>query len=629
MKRLIPFLAVFCLAFSLRASVLPAEKLLPADTLFFVTAPDSAKLRSIFGKSPQSRFWNDPAMKPFREHFQKQFTTEVLETLEKELGIKFADYEGMAQGQFTFALLLDGWKGEDDKNLGKLLLIDSREKSESLKTNLANLRKKWADAGKEIKTDKIHGVEFSTLVTSEKDMDTAFKKVFPGSKDKEDDEPAPSEKVEFIVGQSGSLLIVGNSTRVIEKILIKQSGGLVPVLADEPAYEANHNALFRDAHLFAWLNIRPLMDAIKASSKDDEPQNPFAPKPEAIMSALGLDGLKSAAFSYTHAPEGGQVKFFIGAPESSRKGIMKLLATEAKDSAPPAFVPADAVKFSRWRLNLSKAFTSLETMLGEITPAASGAFKLIFESAGKDQDPNYDLRKELIANLGDDIVSYQKAPRGSTLAELSSPPSLTLISSPAPEKLAAALKIAMSSFGQAGPDGLKDREFLGRKIYSMPLPAAQVPGQPKQKPKSFHFAASGGYIGLTTDEAMLEEYIRSSESSGKSLAETAGLSAAAQKIGGFSTGMFAYENQAEGLRALFEMLKKNGGDMAQLFGASTLSAPGVENPADKFKAFADFSLLPAFDSVAKYFYFTTYTGGFDADGFTVRIFTPTPPGLGQ
>ena len=57
------------------AAVPLPEKLLPPDTLFVVTAPDWTKLREIYKKSSQSQFWDDQAMKPFREKFQKKWVS--------------------------------------------------------------------------------------------------------------------------------------------------------------------------------------------------------------------------------------------------------------------------------------------------------------------------------------------------------------------------------------------------------------------------------------------------------------------------------------------------------------------------------------------------------------------------
>ena len=41
----------------------------------------------------------------------------------------------------------------------------------------------------------------------------------------------------------------------------------------------------------------------------------------------------------------------------------------------------------------------------------------------------------------------------------------------------------------------------------------------------------------------------------------------------------------------------------------------------------DFSLLPDYDKVAKYFYFTVYSGDADMDGLSFKFFSPRPPQL--
>jgi hypothetical protein len=277
-------------------------------------------------------------------------------------------------------------------------------------------------------------------------------------------------------------------------------------------------------------------------------------------------------------------------------------------------------KFTRWRIDLPKAWTGVETMLTDISPAIGGAFKLIFESAGKDKDPNYDLKKELLANLGDDFINYERVGKG-TLADLNSPSSIYLLGSPNPEKLASAIKVGMSLLA---PEPITDREFLGRKVYKMPAPSPM--GNAKAPSAPMNFAASGGYVALSKDVAMLEEFLRSSETKARPLSQTAGLNEAAEKVGGTGTGLFGYTNERDEMRAAFTALKSNSATLADL----------IENPALKPKSaaeekkmndWADFSLLPSFDAVSKYFFFSVYAGAFDANGFTVKTFYPTPPEL--
>jgi hypothetical protein len=75
------------------SAAIPApDKLLPDDTLAVLTAPDFTKLREVWKKLPQGQFWNDPVMRPFKEHFVSKWTEEVIKPLERDLGIKLDDY---------------------------------------------------------------------------------------------------------------------------------------------------------------------------------------------------------------------------------------------------------------------------------------------------------------------------------------------------------------------------------------------------------------------------------------------------------------------------------------------------------------------------------------------------------
>ncbi|MBC8001829.1 MAG: hypothetical protein H7X97_04495, partial [Opitutaceae bacterium] len=506
-KHLIPSFLLLAFALVARAEILPAEKILPKDTLLMFTVPDASKLRASLTNSSQGQLWNDPAIRPFRDKFTKKFSEEIVAPLEKELGVKFADYEGLAQGQVTIAAIQNGWQGNTNEEPAVVFLLDSKDRSEQLKKSLGDLKKKWTDSGKKFKTDKIRDIEFTTMIVVNEDLTKSLEKTFPsfgGAKpgdpaEKPDpDQPAkPASKTEVIVGQVESLLIVGTSTKVIEKVLIRMSGGLVPTLLEEPVYEANHNALFRDAQAFGWANAKAFIEIVNKQLKGDAPpENPLMPSSEKLMAGLGVNGLRSLAFSYRDSAEGSVAQFFVGVPEAGRVGLFKILAADAKPSGPPDFVPNDTVKFTRWRLDVQKAWNSLEAMLTGISPAAGGAFKLIFESAGKDKDPNYDLRREFIGNLGDDIITYDKPPRTPTVADLSAPPSLTLLGSANPERLASAIKVLVSTLGQAA-GALKEREFLGRKIYSLNLPGA-LPG-PDGQPKVFSFVGSGGYVAMSAD----------------------------------------------------------------------------------------------------------------------------------
>ena len=631
------FIAFAALATThVQAAIPPAEKILPADTLFVVSIPDCTKLSDILAKSSPWRFWNDLAMKPFHDKFMTKWTEGFIAPLERDLGVKFDDFRTLPQGQLTVAVTPDGWQGKADAQPGLLLLLDTRDQSGQLKTNLANLRKKWTDAGRAIKAEKIRDVEFFVVALSSNNLPRTITQFFPQKQEVQElgkePEKKPVEKRQLVIGQVESLLVIGSSIPTVERVVAKLTGGNGPVLADEAAFEQNRFALFRDAPLFAWFNAKTFFD-ILMKLPEDKP-NPQAPDPlplpslNKMIAGSGLGGLKTVAFTFRDTPEGLNFELFIGAPEATRAGLFKLLAADAKDAGPPPFVPADAVKFTRWRMDGQKAIAAFEKMLHDISPQALNSWNFVLESGEavvKQTNPDYNLRKNCFASLADDVIRYEKAPRGNSPAELASPPMLLAIGAPNATQLCNALPgvLAIRSGDALNP---KTREFLGRKIYTIGLPTAFRPGV-EEPVHNLHYAASGSYVAFSTDVATLEEYLRSAESQGKTLRETPGLADAAQRVGGQSTGLFAYENQNETMRLAFDALKRvaptNSSSIAEL-SPLTSSIP-FAGPEKNLREWMDFTLLPDFPKVAKYFSFTVWAASANADGLTFKYFIPAPP----
>jgi hypothetical protein len=629
MKKLLLILAALgTLTFRSGAAVLPAEKLLPDDTLAMFTIPDFAKALDIYNTSPQGQLWNDPAMKAFKDKFVGKVKSEFISPLEHDLGVHFDDYTTLPQGQLTLAVVQDGWQGKDKETKvpALLLLLDTKDKSDQLKTNLADLKKKWVDGGKTVKTEKIRDVEFSIVTLSSSDIPKTLKGGAKTADEKDSADSTESKdepKKQVYIGQAESLLIMGNSPKVIEKVLACMSGGSVKSLGDVPTYSANHASMFRNSPAFGWVNTKILIDLISHSNDGatdaDAGSNPFSLKPDKIIAALGLNGLKTIAFNYLYFPEGAQFNVMLGVPEDGRAGIFKMLAGEPKEYVAPPFVPADAVKFQRWRIDGQKTWAGLRKIVGDASPEGIGAVDFMLgsaETSAKEKDPSFDLKKNLFGNLGDDFITYSKNPKGESLAELGAPPTLYLIGSPNAEQLASALKSLLVLYVQQVTP--TEREFVGHKIYSIALPSTSG----AKTSQSINYASSGGYLAISVDAGILEEYLRSSQNEGKSLRDTPGLNDAAQRVGGSGTSLFGYSNEGESMRVVFNVLKKTTGD--SLAGLTPI-AMAVGMDESKFKDWVDFSLLPSYDQISKYFYFSVYGGTASAEGLTLKAFAPTPP----
>lgn len=610
-------------------SILPAEKLLPDDTLAMFTVPDFSKARDFYLNSPQGRLWNDPAMKDFKDKFIAQMSSGFIAPLEHELGIRFSDYSSLPQGQLTFAMIQNDWKGKDGQP-ALLLLLDVKDKTAQLKTNLDDLKKKWINAGKTIRTEKIRDVDFSVVVVSKADFIKAKK---PGPMGPGLPEPMPIDakdmpKWTVYVGQAGSLLIVGDSGKVIEKVLARMSGGSVNVLNDLAEFDADR-ALFHDAPAYGWVNTKSLTDIFVRSSETtdaDAESNPFAFKADKILAGLGLNALKSVGFNCRFSNDGSEFNVMLSVPESRRAGLLKIIAGEPNNCNPPAFVPADVVKFQRWRFDGQKTWATLRKSIGDIFPAAIGVMDLTLntiEADAKEKDPSFNLNKNLFGNLGGDIVTYEKLPKGGVAG---SAPSIVLIGSPNPEQFADAMKRIFSVYSpQAGTPA--EREFLGHKIYTITLPARPEPGSSTPPTaRSLSYTCSSGYMAISTDGTMLEEYLRSAENPPKALRDTPGLTDATQKVVTSGTSLFGYSNERESMRVRIEAMRNSSNPTDPAAGFAPLLLMMGMNDV-KGRDWMDPALLPPFEKISKYFYFTVYSGSTTPEAINFKIFVPMPPEL--
>jgi hypothetical protein len=79
------------------------------------------------------------------------------------------------------------------------------------------------------------------------------------------------------------------------------------------------------------------------------------------------------------------------------------------------------------------------------------------------------------------------------------------------------------------------------------------------------------------------------------------------------------------MRATLETLKKDSDSLERVLGLTPLGPLLNTKGGHGLKDWTDFSLLPSFESIAKYFHFTVYAGSANADGLSYKVFSPTPP----
>ena len=74
-------------------------------------------------------------------------------------------------------------------------------------------------------------------------------------------------------------------------------------------------------------------------------------------------------------------------------------------------------------------------------------------------------------------------------------------------------------------------------------------------------------------------------------------------------------------------IRDSSSSLEKMLGMMPLPPKFTAKDGKGLKDWLDFSLLPPFDQISKYFYFTVYAGSVNADGLSYKMFSPTPPQL--
>ena len=216
------------------AATPPAPQLLPPDTLALLSIPDWSRLRQDGKTSPVQLLWDDPAMRPFRDKLVAKLDTEVLQKLERETGLKLAEYAELVQGQLSLAITRNGWNGTLDPLPGFVLVLDTRDQAALLQgqargTAQEDHRRRREAEDRDHPGHRVHG-----------GAPGPWRRETPRTR------PARPPKLSLAFGQVGSVLVAGLNPRDLERVVGRLSGAGMPHLAEEAVFSADHEAFFRE-----------------------------------------------------------------------------------------------------------------------------------------------------------------------------------------------------------------------------------------------------------------------------------------------------------------------------------------------------------------------------------------------
>jgi hypothetical protein len=311
----------------------------------------------------------------------------------------------------------------------------------------------------------------------------------------------PREELSWAVFDG--LAAMGSEPAVLERIISDvRRGGAAEPLVDSSSYETVER--FLSSTDISWFydleRLMPLVLTAMREEMDSNQATMFPVDPDALYSALGLDALRAAFLGVRLDAD--KLSADMGVSYLQNRGLVKVLAYGPGEAPRPNFIPTDLVSFGTASFDFAAAWGAVEEILNGINPGllAMGGAQLntMIQNAGVELD----LRRDLLENLGGDIIMGQSPPtlpsETQGQPELFQQSQVVAFSVQQRQSFELVLETLKGMAGQ-GSELFDEREYLGTTIYTLKLEDAT--GTVAYALTDKHFLLSFG--GPTALESML------------------------------------------------------------------------------------------------------------------------------
>ncbi len=618
----------------------PPEQLLPSNCVAVIATPDFPGLRAGVDKMPWWQAWQDPAVQPLRTNLLNELEQAGGRSLNRTLPAPLPRLVDLPMGQVSLALVENGWLTNSAISPALLFLCDVGSHRELLSTYFESFNQPQTESGTGRKRHMIGGRSFSVIHVPLDHLPEAAASFLHSTAEttsvsSSSNAPVTSgpPAMEWYLGQAESFFLAGTDIPSLEQVLVRLTNSTAGVLAENPGFQLARATALKGAQGYIWINTQPLLGSYlgAAAGKQSVPLN-AATTPLAsvrlILSASGLGACQQIALSMENHTNGLAIQSWLGLPEGRRSGLFKILPGEVRGLDLPPFIPVEVESFRRWRLDGSKSWNLLEKWMGDDYPQMLRLVNFLLDSvnqAERESVPGFDVRKQLMGNLGDDLVVYAKKPLvGTNLAPAAS--TLLIVGATNADQVATAIKPIFLLLNPQGGSA-ETRDFLGHKIITVPFPSIPVPGVENAAPGSkLYYAAVRGYVAFSAEAPLLEEFLHNLSSPTNGLRELPGLKEAKPAVLTQGATMLSWDNNREHARQDYSEWKS--GDAALPIGGAAnlfLSLVKLTLPEGTIKKWLNPATAPPFEQIERHFYVSCSGAGADTNGFWYRTFLPLPP----
>ena len=599
-----------------KGAVLPkTAELVPADTIVLLDIGDFNQAKAKLEKTNIGKLYKDPSMAAFASNFNSKIREKIAG--KKDSFIKdILDANVMPEGRLAFVIT----GGSSPQQETPMALISQWGSNiGKIKDVVEKMALKSVEKGTHRGIENYRDVNIITLITEK----AAEKPTVKSDDNDAVTKTAPTDKTVYCF--IDDCLLVASDAEPVKFIISQMKGARASSLSADTDYIATMGAVEPYHDFDGYINLKLMIKQICDEDKTGKVQQE--------MANLGLDSVGGLGFSLGIAPDADSSfcgKLFLRTT-GTRKGILKMLEMSSEPIRPPRFVPATACSISFLNLDIKRAYDELCSIVYGIEPTAGLVLQQPIPGTGGENEPGILLRPDITEYLGSEIVIAQSVIKPFTKEK---EPAQSYIAIGVNNRAALEKSLSIIHKRLIAPNNPEPtRELLGYTIYltgplGVPVLDGSVPmvesPPPRKTPKGerLAFTVTDTHL-IFGQEGAVERAIRTLAGAENEPIGSAKWFNIAKSVVPSIVGTAGFEDNVASGELLWWMLKESGksrrADLNMGPAAAVLAGPDAWD-------FADFTLLPEFSAVKKYFGLSAGYGISRSDGFFFEFKYLNPQG---
>ncbi len=373
-------LTVNCMA----AKQLPKiQAILPAETVAILEIDDLEKCREKLEKTGLGKLCEDPAMQPFVNAIKEKIEKNISD-IKNDIADLVLKEKIWPQGKVFFALVLDE-TAREKKEPTAVFLAQWGQNAEKAKEALEKtLQMTTGQDGYHRKQEQFRDVKIDSLFAEEgKRLKYGFNR-------------------QLHMGFIDDCLVGSESLDVLKFVIAHLKGSTAKSLAEKGQYQTafkkiSQNGQGNSAKLY--VNIKQIMDfVISQNEKPDELTE--------TMARLGLDNVELLAY-VLNVDEGSQNKpslDFNGVltVDGDKKGLLKMMDMKSRPMQTEKFIGNNCLSLYQVNVDMKQFFEQIIEMVSSFNPQAAAMFYMPLNAAAGEEPVNF--VNGFVEHLGQGVV---------------------------------------------------------------------------------------------------------------------------------------------------------------------------------------------------------------------------------